>query len=485
MAEEQLEDRGPAGVAPRSRPAWVLTSVVIASALMGIDMIIVAVALPQIGAELPGTSLVSLQWLVIGYSLAFAALVQPAGALSDRWGSRTMFLAGIAGFTLASLACGLSWDVVSLNLFRVVQGAAAAVMSANVVPLLARSFDERRRPMAIAVWTAVVTSASTLAPLAGGALIAAGGWRWMFFVNVPFGIVAFVVAHLVVRADRPEVPREGRFDVVGSVLVAAVFVAVNLGLSVAQENGFTAGGTIIGLAAVVVPAVAYVVRHRRVAFPVLDLRLFRIRTFAGITVLALINRVGTVGGAVFYIVYLQEGHGLSALTTGLVLVPLGVATALGALAGGRLQRRFPAGWVLTVGFGLLAVAGVLIAMNAAAAAEPVSAIPALTLWGLGNGLANAPLQAVAAASVPSAQVGMATGMVNGFFPVGASLGTSVLGVLFTAVIGGLDPGSGGPAPVLGQGVATVFGVIAVAMALGALVAATVVAARQRPAVKAA
>ncbi|ANY07734.1 MFS transporter [Pseudonocardia sp. HH130630-07] len=474
MTAEQVESTRQDG----SRPGWVLASVVIASALMGIDMIIVAVALPQIGVELPGTSLVSLQWLVVGYSLAFAALVQPAGALSDRWGSRSLFLAGIAGFTLASLACGLSWDMLSLNIFRIVQGAAAAVMSANVVPLLVRAIEEKRRPMAIAIWTATVTSASTLAPLVGGALIAAGGWRWMFFVNVPFGVIAFLVAYRVVSADRPGTAVAGRFDVVGAALVAAVFVALNLGLSLAQENGFATVGAVVGLVAAVLLAAAYSVRCRRIPTPVLDLGLFRIRAFAGITVLAMVNRIGTVGGAVFYIVYLQVGHGLSALTTGVVLVPLGVATALGALAGGRLQARVPARWVLAAGFGMLAVAGVLIAVNAAAAADPVTAIPALSLWGFGNGLANAPLQAVAAAAVPPEKVGMATGMVNSFFPVGASLGTSVLGLVFTGAVGQVDAMTVGRPELLGQGIATVFGLVAAAMAVGAVVSGALIGARR-------
>lgn len=482
MSESRTESAPVPGATTGGRhgPAWVLTSVVITSALMGIDMIIVTVALPHVGAELPGTSLAGLQWLVIGYSLAFGALVQPAGALADRWGSRTMFLLGIAGFTVASLTCALAWDLLSLNAFRIVQGATAAVMAANVVPLLARAFDEGRRAMAIAVWTAVVTSASTLAPLAGGALIAAGGWRWMFLINVPFGIVAFALAFVVVRPDRPTTAPAGRFDLLGSVLVAAVFVGLNLGLSLAQEEGFADLGAIAALVAAVALALVYVARHRRVAHPVLDLRLFRIRTFAGAATLAMINRIGTVGGAVFYIFYLQDGHGLSPLTTGLVLVPLGVATVVGSLAGGRLQSRVPAKWVLTAGFALLAVGGVWIAVTAAAATDPVGAIPALTLWGFGNGLANAPIQAVATACVPPGKVGMASGMVNSFFPIGASLGTSVLGVVFTAAAGGVGAVANGSLTALGGGVVTVFVVIAVAMAVGAVVAATTVARRPAP-----
>ncbi|GAA1103170.1 MFS transporter [Nocardiopsis metallicus] len=452
--------------------AWTLAVLVIAAALMAVDLTIVAVALPQIGADLPGATLVGLQWVVVGYTLAFGTLVLPAASLGDRIGARTMFLWGVVVFTVASLLCGLAWDLTSLVAFRLVKGAAAAVVSANVMPLLSRAYDEDRRPMAIAVWTASLMAAATLAPVLGGFLVETAGWRSMFLVNLPIGTAALLVGVRVLSPDTRRARGAG-FDWTGAVLVALVLLLVNLGLTAAQDGGSWWAAVWTGSAAAF--ALGYALHQRRTALPVLDLALFRIRSFLGVTVLAVLTRVGLIGGTVYFVLNLQDGHGLNPLETGLLILPVGVGTVVGALAAGKAQARFSAGSVMTFGFVFLTAGGAVFAWQAWNAHDPLWYLPTMALWGLANGAVNAPLMAVATAVVPAERVGMATGVVNSSFPLGAAVGTLGLGAAFTAslsTVGG--PGAAPALTALGQATGTVYAVIAAVCLLGVFVAAFLV-----------
>lgn len=458
--------------APPSSPGWTLAVLVIAAALMAVDLTIVSVALPQIGADLPGATLVGLQWVVVGYTLAFGTLVLPAASLGDRIGARTMFLWGVVVFTVASLLCGLAWDLTSLVAFRLVKGAAAAVVSANVMPLLSRAYAEVRRPMAIAVWTASLMAAATFAPVLGGFLVELAGWRSMFLINLPVGILALLVG---VRVLSPDARRAGGagFDWTGAVLVASVLLLVNLGLTAAQDGG--SWWVAVWTAAAVVLAAGYTLHQRRVDLPVLDLALFRIRSFLGVTVLAVFTRVGLTGGTVYFILNLQDGHGLNPLETGLLVLPVGIGTVVGALAAGKAQSRFPAGAVMTFGFAFLTAGGAVFAWQAWNVHDPLWYLPTMALWGLANGVVNAPLMAVATSVVPAERVGMATGVVNSSFPLGAALGTLGLGAAFTASLStsGTVPGDAGSAATLtalGQATGTVYAVVSAVCLAGVFVA---------------
>lgn len=440
-----------------------LTVVVLASALMGIDMLIVTVALPQIGTDLPGASLTGLQWVVVGYALAFGALIQPAGSLSDRIGSKRMFIGGMAAFTLASLACGLAPDMLSLNAFRIVKGAAAAVMFANAMPLLAKTFAGPRRAMAIAVWAAVVGIASIASPVVGGMLVDAAGWRWMFLINVPLGIASIAISVKALAPDARSTADRTPFDWPGAVAIAAGLLCLNYGITRAQDDGWGHPVVLLLLGGFAVLAAVFAIRETRTRFPVLDLRLLGDRTFLGVSLLAILNRIGTAGATVYIMIYLQIGHGLSPFQTGLLLLPLGVAALSGSIWAGRLQARIAPRHVLTLGFALLAVAAALIGWQSAAVHEPGWLIPATLVWGLGNALANTPLMNVATNAVPIERVGMATGLINSFYPIGASLGTVLLGNVFTARVGpSLDA--------MGGAVGVIYGLVAGTSLLAALIA---------------
>ncbi len=396
---------------------WTITVVVPASALMAIDITIVTVALPQIGDDLPGASLEGLQWVVVGYTFAFGALIQPAGSLSNRIGARRMFRAGMTAFTLASLACTLAPTMTALIVFRIFKGAAAAVMFANAMPVLAKTFTGARRAMAIAVWSAVVGTAGVAAPVLGGLLIDLGGWRWMFGINLPLGVLAVVIPARVLPADAPPATGRRRFDWPGNVLLVAALVALNYGLTLAQERGLGDASVLALLGSAVILGAGFALWQTRAREALLDLRLLADRSFAGVTLLALLNRIGTAGATEYFVLYLQDGHGLTPTQTGLLLLPLGVASLAGAIWAGKLQARISPKYVLAAGFALLAAAALVVAWQSEQAHNPWTLIPAITVWGLGsNALANTPLMNVATSVAPIQKVGMATGLLNQLLP---------------------------------------------------------------------
>lgn len=450
----------------------ILTVVVLASTLMAIDMLIVTVALPQIGNDLPGATLGSLQWVVVGYAVAFGALIQPAGSLNDRIGTKRMFIGGMALFTTASLACGLAPTGAALVTFRLIKGAAAATMFAAVMPILARTFDEQRRAMAIAIWSAAVGLTSIASPTLGGLLVDAAGWRSMFLINVPLGVVSVLISLRVLPSDHEREPPPGRYDWPGAVLLAGSLGALNYGLTLAQDDGWTAPRVLAWLAGAAAAGALLVARALRIPRPVLDIRLLGQRTFLGVSLLAILNRVGTSGATVYIMLYLQSGHGLTPAQTGLLILPLGVCALVGSIVAGALQSRIAPRTVLAIGFALLAASAVVIAWQAAEVLNPWWFIPSTMVWGFGNSLANTPLMNVATNAAPQDQVGMATGLINSFYPIGASLGTVLLGAIYTAEVNGA-PAAAGPGSLLAA-MGDALGLIYLAVA-GACVVSVVIA----------
>lgn len=419
------------------RQVLVLTAVLAATAMFTIDMTIVTVALPAIGEDLSGSSLVGLQWVIIGYTVAFGSLLQISGSLTDAVGVKRMFLYGIAGFAVASLICGLASTMLMLNIARAIQGVGAAVMFASVVPLIARTFAEDTRARAIGIWSAVLGVAAVLAPVFGGFLVDAVGWRSMFLINIPVGVVAFfLVRSLLAPDNRNHRTVVAAFDLAGAVLLGSALLSINLGLAKAQETGWSERTTLTAFGLGALLLVAFGFRELRAPAPILDLALVRNRTFVGVSLLALLNRIATVGATVYLVILLQRGFGYSPSQTGLLLVPLGIAVMAVSLWAGNAQSRFDPRTLLGAGFALMTAASVLLAWQIGHEKDPRLLLPATVIWGIGSALANTPLMAVTTSAVPIERVGMATGLVNSFFPIGAGLGTAIFGIVFAASVGG-------------------------------------------------
>lgn len=420
-----------------SRARWTLGLVSATSALLVVDLTIVTVALPRIGSELGG-SLTGLQWVLIGYAVAFGSLLQVSASIADLLGRRRVFLGGVAAFTATSAACALAWNVVALDIFRVLQGASGALIFANALPMIAQEFGGKARDRAIATWAALVTAAAAIAPLVGGLLVEASGWRAIFAVNVPLGLIALAVAvkHLP-RSEAPRRVRLGEIDWAGAASLTSALVLLSLALTRGDAQGWTAPVTLLQIGGGALLLAAFIDVQRRAVErdrpPILDLRLLRIRSFTGAIVLSFLARFATLGTSVFLVLYLSGPLGLGPLGTGLALLPMFLGFLPGGLLSGRLQSTVPYRRLMALGFTLSAAAAVVLGIAIAAGAPAwVLAVP-FFLWGFGGSLAMTPLLSTAVGVVPAERAGMASGMANSFLPIGTAAGTAVLGVVFIGV----------------------------------------------------
>src|SRR4051812_11508257 len=298
---------------PRLTFAIVSTGVVLAT----LDQFIVNIAFPSIEQSLGG-SVSTLSWVLNGYSIVFAALLIPAGRLADRSGRKRGFLTGVAIFTLASALCAAASSVGLLIAARALQGAGAAIMIPSSLGLLLAAFPPERRAGAVRGWAAVTGASAALGPVVGGLLVEAS-WRWVFLVNVPIGIAAFVVGRRFLPAPQPE--RGPMPDLLGAFWLAAAIGALSLGLVKGQEWGWGSGRVVWSLLLAVLFGVAFVVRSRNHDSPVVELSLFRLRRFAAATAATFVYSAAFAAMLLSSIVWLQGGWGWSPLHTGIAYAP--------------------------------------------------------------------------------------------------------------------------------------------------------------------
>lgn len=412
------------------------TAVVCAGgALTALDLKVVNVALPQIGLEL-GSGLAGLQWVVNGYTLAFASLVLTMGALSDRLGGWRIFGAGVTIFTLASVGCGLAPGIGALVAFRMVQGIGAAMILATSIALLARAYTGPARAGAIGAYVTVGTATANLAPLLGGVLVDGFGWRSIFLINLPLGALVLAALPAVARGHSdPGTPGPVRsLDLGGAALATLTFFAFNVAVLTGSAQGWTRPEVPIGAAASAVGLVAFVVLQlRRGDRALVDLRLFRIRSFTGAILLSLQTRIVSFGALPFFVLWMEGMLGASATATGFQLLTMSGPVLLMAVLAGRIQRVLPARVMIAVG-NLCGVAAGLLLLRIGPDSPWWVAAPGFALIGLGAGLVFPPLMGIAVGVVPPERAGMASGMANTFFPLGTALGVAVFGAASTAAI---------------------------------------------------
>lgn len=411
----------------RATGRWTLALVCTAIFMLLLDVTIVSVALGDIQREFRA-GLADLQWVLDAYTLPLAGVLLTAATVSDRIGRRRVFLAGLVVFTLGSLACALAWSPLALDVTRAVQGLGGALLFGTALPLLAAAYpDPRRRASAIGVFGATIAAATAVGPLVGGALVAGPGWRWIFLVNVPVGVVALVAGLLRLSESRAAKPR--RADWPGTVLLTAGLFAVLYALVRGNVDGWTSA-TILGcFAAGAVLIAGFVAREATAREPMLDLALFRSRSFTGVVVAVLMMSAGLVGATPYLALYVQNTLGYSAFGSGLRFLPLSVTAFVAAPLVARLGGRAPvrvlvAASLAVTGGGLLALA------HLDAGSGWTTLIVGFVLAGIGMGASSAVTSQAAVSAVEPGRAGMATGAVNTMRQVGVAAGVAVLGALF-------------------------------------------------------
>jgi EmrB/QacA subfamily drug resistance transporter len=397
-----------------------------------LDGTIVAVALPAVQTAL-GFSASGLAWVVNGYLVAFGGLLLLAGRLGDLLGRRRTFLAGLAVFTAASIACGLASGPAMLVVARFVQGVGGAAASAVVLGMVVTLFPggvERAR--AIGVVTFVGAGGASIGLVAGGVITEALDWRWVFLVNAPIGVVALAAAVRVLPRDAGAGLAAGA-DVPGAVLVTAGLMLGVATIVQAPERGWTSAWTLGSAVAAVTLLTGFVLRQARAARPLLPLRIFRSRAVSGANGAQVLMVAAALGFQFVSALYLQQVLGYGPARTGLAVVPVAVGIGILSLGpAGRLAARFGARPVLVAGLALLAAGMVVLARLPVDARYAVDLLPALLLLGAGAGLALPTITAVAMSDATAADAGLASGLANTSQQVGGALGISVLAAVAAA-----------------------------------------------------
>nr|WP_234341273.1 MFS transporter [Streptomyces sp. NRRL S-1813] len=442
-------DAGPEG--RRAGKWWPLVAITLGNFLLLVDVTIVSTALPRIADGL-GASFTSLQWVMDIYALALAALLMVAGSAADLFGRRRLYVAGLALFALASLACGLAPDAGTLVAARAVQGVGAAAMFATNTPLLMAAYQGRDRGVAFGVWGGTSGAAAAIGPVLGGLLTEYVDWRAIFLVNLPLTAVAVWITLRRVQESHGDLARPrahsaaaapvARIDWPGAASFTACAGALTYGLIRGGEQGWTESGTLASLGGAVLALLVFLAVERRVRRPLLDLRLLRRPSFAALLAAALLLQAAAFPYLTFVGLWVQNVVGLSPVQAGLSVTPMALMSLLvGALGGRSLQRMAPQ---LPVGIGLLLVgAGALLPCALLDDDSGWAAlVPGLAVSGLGIGMAMPVLVSAALGAAPPERAGMASGAVNTFRQLGYALGIAVLGTVFaTALHGAARPGA--------------------------------------------
>ncbi len=449
------------------RKAWTLALVSTGLFMVVLDNLVVNVALPSIHREL-GASIQALEWTVNAYVLAYAVLLLTGAALGDRYGRKRWFIAGIALFTVSSAAAALAPSIGLLIAARAAQGAGAAIATPLTLTLLAEAFPPHQRGLALGVWSGISGIAVALGPLVGGAVIQLSSWHWIFWINVPIGIVLIPLAAAKLAESRGPARR---LDLRGLTLVSSGLFGLVYGLVRSQSLGWGSTEVVIALSLGVVLLVAFIGYELRTAQPMLPMRFFADRGFAVTNVVSLAMYFGMFGSIFFLSQFLQNVLHNTPLQAGVKLLVWTGATMVVSPLAGFFSERYGSRLFMVAGLGLQAVALGWMASAASVSESYATLIAPFILAGAGMALVFAPAANAVLSSVRTDETGQASGATNAIRELGGVLGIAVLATVFTsngsftspqAYVDGLVP-----ALWVGAGVLAVGSLIAAALPFGA------------------
>jgi EmrB/QacA subfamily drug resistance transporter len=457
-----------------SRSRWLALVVLCVGMLMIVlDATIVNVALPSIQRDL-GFSQSSLAWVVNAYLIPFGGLLLLAGRLGDLIGRKRIFMIGLAVFTAASILCGLSGSQGMLILGRLIQGVGGAMTATVILGVIVTMFPERReQARAIGVFSFTAAAGGSIGLLAGGVLTQAVNWHWIFFVNLPIGIAALVLAWRLIESDPGIGVGEGA-DVAGAVLVTSALMLGVYTIVEARDYGWISAHTLGFGAVAVLLLVAFLIRQARAANPLLPLSLFRSRNVSGANLVQALMVAGIFGMFFLGALYLQRVLRYDPLQIGLAFLP--VAIAIGALSfrfSAQLNTRFGARTMLLVGLGLTMAGLALFARAPVGASYLYDVLPPMVLLGVGGGLAFPALMTLGMSGATASDSGLISGLINTTAQVGGSLGLAALATLATSRSDRLLASGQSTASALTAGYHLAFGIGAGLVAAAIVVAVTV------------
>jgi len=412
-----------------------------------VDVTIVQVALPTIQRHLRA-SFTDLQWVIDAYALTLATLILTWGSVSDRFGRKRVFVFGLGVFTASSLLCGLATSITMLIWSRALQGIGGAAMFATGLALIGQDFHGRERGQAIAAWGATVGGAVAIGPLVGGALTSGFGWRWIFIVNVPIGIVSMWVS--LTRMVNQRDPGATGLDISGLVTFSAMMFLLEYGLIRGNALGWHSGTLLALFAGSVLALLAFIAVELRQARPMFDLALFRKPGFIGVCTGTFAIGAGMFALLPYLTLYLQNDLGFSPLAGGVRLLPSTMLAFLVPVAFRSIADKLPAALVLGGGLAFTA-AGIAALLMVSGTSSWTALIPGELLAGFGIGLANPAIARIGLGVVPPERSGMASGISNTFRIGGLATGVAALGAIFQQrITAALTPTFGSHAADLGK-----------------------------------
>ncbi|MFC9975341.1 MFS transporter [Spirillospora sp. NPDC127200] len=398
---------------------WILLATVLGSSVAMLDSTVVNVALPRLAEDLDA-DMAGLQWTVNAYTLTLAGFILLGGSLGDRYGRRRVFVVGVVWFAVASALCGAAQNVETLVAARALQGVGGALLTPGSLAIIQASFAREDRPRAVGAWSGLGGVAGAVGPFAGGWLVEAAGWRWVFLLNLPLAAVVVLVAvrHVPESVD-PDA--HGRFDVPGAVLAALALAGTTYALTEAP-NGVTGAAVVVSALVGVGSAVLFVAVERalgrsaraggRRPQPMLPLELFASRQFTAVNVVTFVVYGGMGVMFFLFVLNLQVVSGFSPIAAGTALLPVTVLMLLLSSRAGALAQRIGPRWPMTAGL-LVAAVGMLMASRVGAHASYVAQVlPATVVFGLGLSAMVAPLTATVLASADERHAGVASGVNN-------------------------------------------------------------------------
>ena len=479
MSSQTMEIPTLAGRSDNRR--WLALALVVAAQFMVVlDVAIVNVALPSIKTDLHFTQ-ENLQWVVTAYAILFGGALLLGGRMADLLGRRRLFMAGLTLFTVSSLLDGLAWSEGSLIGFRALQGLGAALLSPAALSILTTTFQEgRERNIALGVWGAASGSGGAAGVLLGGALTSSLSWSWIFYINLPVGVLVFALSPWLLRESRAVLAHR-HFDTAGAASITGGLMLLVYAMTRATQHGWATGTTIALLATSAALIGSFFVIEARSKAPLLPLRIFRLRTLAASNASGLL-----MGGAIFsqfflLTLYMQEVLHYSAIKTGVAYIGLTLTIIAFSAVAQALVTRFGVRRVLPVGLGLSAVALVLFAQLPVHGSYWTDLFPAFIISGLGLAFAFVPMSIGALTGVRQADAGVASGLINTTQQIGGAIGVAVattVATTFTARF--VDAHAGTSAfsgPALTHGFQIAFYVLAALAALGAVLSAAMLETR--------
>jgi EmrB/QacA subfamily drug resistance transporter len=456
---------------PDPRRWWALALLCGAFFMVILDAAIVTVALPSIEKEL-GFSAQGLQWVVSAYALTFAGLLLLGGRAADLLGRRRVFMVGLVLFTVASALCGLAWSDVALIGARAFQGVGAAIMTPTALSIIMTTFQEgAERNKALGIWGALGGIGATTAWLIGGPLVDGPGWEWIFFINIPVGIVALALSPVLLRESRAATQQRS-YDPLGALTITGALALLVYGVVEAPDKGWGDAQTILALGASAALLAGFAMIEARQSAPLVPLRIFRSRSLVGANAVMLVFGTLPYGFSFILTLYAQQVLGYSAVKFGISSLIFPAMAAAGSILGQGFVLRVGFRTVAAVGMALMGAGSLLLTQVSVHGSYLGDIFFGLLVFGPGVGLAFVTASIAALAGVPEHESGIASGLSNTSFQIGAALGVAIVTTVAVTRTDDFLAANAGANPLVGltEGFQAAFLAVAILAGIGVTLA---------------